>query len=61
MGKKVKKGTESFYNMKEAASDIEHLSSRLKYFFSLAGGFNLMRRAIRSAVTTTKELDAVMT
>ncbi len=46
---------------KEMSDDFEHLTWRLKYFFSLAGGFNLMRRAIRSAVTTTKELDAAMT
>ena len=61
MGKKVEEGVDSFHGMNEAAADIEGLTSRLKYFFSLAGGFNLMRRAIRSAVTTTKELDAVMT
>jgi len=45
----------------ETNEELDHLTYRLKYFFSLAGGFNLMRRAIRSAVTTTKELDAVMT
>ena len=45
----------------ETESDIAHLTSRLKYFFSLAGGFQLMRRAIRSAIETTKELDAAMT
>jgi hypothetical protein len=47
--------------MSETEQEINHLTSRLKYFFSLAGGFQLMRRAIRSAVDTTKELDAVMT
>lgn len=61
MGRKVNNGLESFSHAREAASDLDNLSSRLKYFFSLAGGFNLMRRAIRNAVTTTKELDAVMT
>jgi len=52
---------EGLKRMGDAASDIDHLTSRLKYFFSLAGGFQLMRRAIRSAIDTTKELDAVMT
>lgn len=61
VGKKVTDGMSSFSAMQEADADIEHLTYRLKYFFSLAGGFNLMRRAIRSAVTTTKELDAAMT
>ena len=57
----ARKTGESFKKMSEAEQEINHLTSRLKYFFSLAGGFQLMRRAIRSAVDTTKELDAVMT
>lgn len=61
MGDEVNEGVEKFSRLKEASTEVEHLSSRLKYFFSLAGGFNLMRRAIRDAVNTTKELDAVMT
>lgn len=61
MGDEVNGGVEKFSRLKEASTEVEHLSSRLKYFFSLAGGFNLMRRAIRDAVNTTKELDAVMT
>lgn len=61
MGKKVDEGLSQFSRANEASQEISHLASRLKYFFSLAGGFQLMRRAIRSATETTKELDAVMT
>ena len=61
MGKKVDEGLSQFSRANEASQEISHLTSRLKYFFSLAGGFQLMRRAIRSATETTKELDAVMT
>lgn len=57
----IDKVGDSLHQMSETEQEISHLTSRLKYFFSLAGGFQLMRRAIRSAVETTKELDAVMT
>ena len=60
-GKVIRETTEEFQRLGETNEELDHLTYRLKYFFSLAGGFNLMRRAIRSAVTTTKELDAVMT
>lgn len=58
---KIRPGLDELSRSKEISDDFDHLTWRLKYFFSLAGGFNLMRRAIRSAVTTTKELDAAMT
>lgn len=61
MQQDVEKVSQEFQRLGESNEELDHLTYRLKYFFSLAGGFNLMRRAIRSAVTTTKELDAVMT
>ena len=61
MQQDVEKVTQEFQRLGDTNEELDHLTYRLKYFFSLAGGFNLMRRAIRSAVTTTKELDAVMT
>ena len=60
-GQKIDEGLGTATKAEQMGKEIDVLGSRLKYFFSLAGGFNLMRRAIRSAVTTTKELDAVMT
>ena len=60
-GQKINEGLGTATKAEQMGKEIDVLGSRLKYFFSLAGGFNLMRRAIRSAVTTTKELDAVMT
>ena len=61
MKRQAEETTQDFQRLGETNEELDHLTYRLKYFFSLAGGFNLMRRAIRSAVTTTKELDAVMT
>jgi hypothetical protein len=42
-------------------SEMEHLKSRIQYFFGLTNGVMLFRRALRQAVQTTKELDEVMT
>jgi TP901 family phage tail tape measure protein len=52
---------QSFRDLSERAHDMDMLTSRLKYFFSMMGGFQLFKRAIRSAVNTIKELDAAMT
>ena len=42
-------------------NEVDHLKNRITYFFGLANGVQLFRRALRDAVNTTKELDAVMT
>jgi hypothetical protein len=42
-------------------SQLEQLKSRLAYFFGITNSINLFKRAIRSALNTVKELDAVMT
>jgi hypothetical protein len=47
--------------MTDKAKDLDMLSYRFKYFFSVMGGFQLFKRTIRSAVETIKELDAAMT
>ena len=41
--------------------DIQALKSRMQYFFGLQNSINLVKRAIRSAFNTIKELDQVMT
>ena len=60
-GDKARGVVQEYKGFNEANHEIEMLTSRLKYFFSLIGGFQLMRRAVRSAIDTTKELDEVMT
>ena len=42
-------------------SELEHFKSKAAYFFGIANGINLLKRAIRSAYSTVKDLDAVMT
>ena len=42
-------------------SELEHFKSKAAYFFGIANGINLLKRAIRSAYNTVKDLDAVMT
>ena len=41
--------------------EISALKSRIQYFFGLANALNLVKRAVRSAFNTVKELDAAMT
>lgn len=44
-----------------AAQEVDHLRTRLSYFFSIGNSIQLFKRAIRGALNTVKELDAVMT
>lgn len=41
--------------------DVDALKSRIQYFFGLNNTINLVRRAIRGAIDTIKELDKAMT
>ena len=45
----------------EAEKDINNLKRQLLDFFSISNAIELFKRAIRSAIDTVKELDAVMT
>jgi hypothetical protein len=40
---------------------LDQLKYRLSYFFGIANSINLFKRAVRSALDTVKDLDAVMT
>ena len=42
-------------------SELEHFKSRAAYFFGITNAINLFKRAVRSAYSTVKDLDAVMT
>lgn len=61
MGEKARQAGDGFKQMTDKAQDLDMLTYRLKYFFSMVGGFQLFRRAIRSSIETIKELDAAMT
>ena len=42
-------------------TELDQVKSKIQYFFGLANSINLVKRAIRSAFETVKELDAAMT
>lgn len=46
---------------KQLNSEVEQLKTRLGYFFSLANGVQLFKRAIRDAYESITDLDAAMT
>lgn len=41
--------------------EVDQVKSRIQYFFGIANAINLVKRAIRGAVETVKELDKAMT
>jgi len=54
----VNRDTEAF---KELDSTLEHFKKKATYFFGIANAANLLKRAVRSALETVKDLDKVMT
>ena len=48
-------------NQAQFVKEVDQVKSRIQYFFGLANSINLVKRAIRGAVDTVKELDAAMT
>jgi TP901 family phage tail tape measure protein len=51
----------AFEDFSKAAKEVENLKSRVEHFFSLTNSIMLFRNAVKKAVETVKELDAVMT
>lgn len=45
----------------EFESEVEKFKDKAKYFFGISNAINLVKRAVRSAYDTVKDLDAVMT
>lgn len=58
MSDAVYKDTEAF---KELDSTLEAFKKKATYFFGMTNAVNLLRRAVRSAFETVKDLDKVMT
>ena len=48
-------------NQAQFVKEVDQVKSRVQYFFGLANSINLVKRAIRGAVDTVKELDKAMT
>ena len=61
LGDKVNKAGQDVQQLTDRQRDVENFISRFKHFFSLTNGFMLLKRSIRDAINTIKELDAVMT
>lgn len=59
--KGINDATQSLKEMVAQENDIENLKRRLVSFFSIGGIVQTFRRAISSAYSSVKELDAVMT
>lgn len=59
--KAVDEVTESITNMTRTERDIENLKDQVLDFFSISNTVQIFKDAVRSAIETVKELDAVMT
>ena len=57
----IKNAKEGLEGMDEQARQTEAFEARIKQFLGMAGAVELLRRALRQAFETTKELDAAMT
>ena len=60
-GNKIKDAIGAVESMDEAAAQREAFESRIKQFLGLQGAAQVMRSALRNAISTVKELDATMT
>ena len=61
LGDKLESGAEAQKGLEEATSQSEAFEQKIKQFLGLSGAAQLMRHALRDAITTVKELDAAMT
>lgn len=57
----IDKGTEAIEAQNKALQSQEAFEARIKQFLGLAGATEILRRSLRNAFETTKELDAAMT
>lgn len=53
--------SDSFRQFNDQVREVGVVKSRIQYFFGLSNAINLVKRAIRGAFSTIKELDAAMT
>lgn len=57
----VDEAGDSYKRFEDQLRDVSAVKSRIQYFFGLNNAINLVKRAIRGAVDTVKELDKAMT
>ena len=57
----AKSSADAAKNSQQLNSELDHFKNKAAYFFGIANGINLLKRALRSAYATVKDLDAVMT
>ena len=60
-GKEIDKAEDETKEFNTRVNEMESLKSRIFDFFSITSAVQLFRQAVRSAINTVKELDAVMT
>ena len=60
-GDNIDKSRAELERFEARARDVQALKSRIQYFFGLSNSINLVKRAIRGAFDTIKELDKAMT
>ena len=61
MGKEAEGAKDSLEQLNEEASQTAAFEAKIKSFLGLAGATEVLRRAVRDAMATIKELDATMT
>ena len=61
LGEEVKEATKATEQMNEVAAQREAFENKIKQFLGLQGAAQLMRAALRDALSTITELDATMT
>ena len=61
VGEKVEEATEDLKKQEEVLRNQEAFNAKIKQFLGLAGAAEVLKRSLRNAFNTTKELDAAMT
>ena len=61
LGTNINQQTSAFNQWMGSQEELNMLQSRVKYFFSMANSIQLLKRTIKGAFNTIKELDAAMT
>lgn len=61
VGEKTEEATEDLKRQEEVLRNQEAFNAKIKQFLGLAGATEVLKRSLRNAFNTTKELDAAMT
>ena len=61
VGSAVREASKGIQEQADATRNLNDITNRLTSFFSLASGIQILKRSVKDAVSTIKELDSVMT